>query len=139
MRQLPLSEPAAEVFGQPNPAVLGYLRAGGDPYSTATWYLFDGDQHVLVNTNSARRRVADLRDDGRVSLTALAKDDWYTHVSIVGHVAQMWDDHDLADIDRIARHYTGDRFADRRGPRTSIRIAIDRWHAWGALAPGAND
>jgi PPOX class probable F420-dependent enzyme len=139
MRQLPLSAPAAELFSQPNPSVIGYLRPNGDPYSTATWYLFDGDEHVLVNTNSTRRRVADLRNDGRVTLTALAKDDWYTHVSIVGHVDQICDDKDLADIDRIARHYTGEQHPARDGARTSIRIKIDRWHAWGALRPGADD
>jgi hypothetical protein len=49
----------------------------------------------------------------------------------------MWDDKDLADIDRIAGHYTGEQHSARDSPRTSIRIKIDRWHAWGALRPGA--
>jgi PPOX class probable F420-dependent enzyme len=137
MRPLPLSSQAAELLGQPNPSVVVYLRPNGNPYSTATWYLFDGDRHILVNSNSTRRRVADLRNDGRVTLTALAKDDWYTHVSVVGHVERMWDDENLADIDRIARHYIGEHFAESHGARTSIQIKVDRWHAWGALRPGA--
>jgi hypothetical protein len=39
---------------------------------------------------------------------------------------QMWDDENRADIDRIARYYTGEQFADRHGARTSIQIKIDR-------------
>ena len=96
--------------------MIGCLRPNDDPYSTATWYIFNGDEHFLVNTNSTRRRVADRRNDGRVALTALAKHHWYTHVSVVGHVDRIWDDEKLADIDRIARHYTGEQFAERRRP-----------------------
>jgi Pyridoxamine 5'-phosphate oxidase len=54
---------------------MAWLRPNGAPYSTATWYIFDGDEHIVVNTNSSRRRVKDLRHDPRVTLTALAHDD----------------------------------------------------------------
>jgi PPOX class probable F420-dependent enzyme len=139
MRHLPLTSQAADLLASPNPSMMAWLRPNGAPYSTATWYIFDGDEHILVNTNSSRRRVKDLRHDPRVTLTALARDDWYTHVSVVGHVDAMWNDENLADIDRIARHYTGEQFRDRESARTSVRIKIDRWHAWGALRPGADD
>jgi hypothetical protein len=51
----------------------------------------------------------------------------------VSRVISIADDEGLRDIDRIARHYTGSGYRDRRRPRVSARVEIDRWHAWGAL------
>jgi hypothetical protein len=39
----------------------------------------------------------------------------------------------MADIDRIARQYTGSPYPQRDRGRVSALIAIDRWHGWGAL------
>ena len=45
------------------------------------------------------------------------------------------DDPDLADIDRIARHYTGKPYAQRDRGRVSAWIEIDSWHAWNGGRP----
>ena len=66
-----------------------------------------------------------------MTLTALAAD-WYTHVSVQGRVAELVDDPDLADIDRLSTHYTGHAYANRRRKRVSAWIDIDTWHGWGA-------
>jgi hypothetical protein len=55
---------------------------------------------------------------------------WYTHVSVIGRVTELVDDTELADIDRIARHYTGKPYANRDNKRVSAWIEIDVWHAW---------
>jgi PPOX class probable F420-dependent enzyme len=110
--------------------VVTTLRADGQPVSVATWYALDGDR-VLVNMDHTRKRLDHLRHDPRVSLTVLDKDDWYTHLSIVGRVVEMKDDEGLADIDRLSRHYGGRPYPNRESPRVSAWIEVERYHGWG--------
>jgi PPOX class probable F420-dependent enzyme len=97
----------------------------------ATWYLLDGDR-ILVNMDEGRARLEHLRHDPRVSLTALAQDDWYTHVSVRGRVVELADDPDLSGIDRLSTHYTGEPYSNRDRGRVNAWIEIDSWHGWGA-------
>ncbi|MFI6128570.1 PPOX class F420-dependent oxidoreductase [Micromonospora sp. NPDC051141] len=132
MSKPPLPEPAVAMLRKPNPAVIATLRPDGQPVSAATWYLWD-DGRILVNMDEGRRRLGHLRNDPRVTLTVLDEQGWYTHLSIVGRVVELRDDTDLADIDRLARHYTGQPYPRRERGRVSASIEIDRWHGWGAL------
>jgi PPOX class probable F420-dependent enzyme len=131
MPSAPLTPEAAAMLQQPNPAVITSLRADGQPVSVATWYLMDGDR-ILVNMDGGRKRLDYLRHDPRVSLTMLKEGDWYTHISVQGKVVEMRDDDGLADIDRLAKHYTGRPYRNRERARVSAWIAIDRWHGWGS-------
>nr|WP_240945498.1 PPOX class F420-dependent oxidoreductase [Rhodococcus sp. HNM0569] len=117
---------------RPNYATITTVRPDGQPVSVATWYMYEGNR-ILVNMDAARRRLAYLRHDPRVSLTALDPDNWITHLSVQGRVTELVDDTDLADIDRIAVHYTGKPYAVRDRPRVSAWIEIETWHGWGAL------
>jgi PPOX class probable F420-dependent enzyme len=132
MSKPPLPEAAVAMLRKPNPAVITTLRPDGQPVSAATWYLWD-DGRVLVNMDEGRKRLEYMRNDHRVALDVLDEGDWYTHVSITGHVRQVAEDTDLADIDRLSRHYTGTPFARRDRRRISAWIAVDGWHGWGAL------
>lgn len=127
----PLPDELRELLAAPNPAVMATVRRDGQPVSVATWYLVDGDR-FLVNLDQGRTRLEHLRHDPRVSLTVLAAADWYTHVSVQGRVVELVDDEGLADIDRIARHYTGGPYRVRDRGRVSAWIEVDRWHGWGA-------
>ncbi|MDG9700747.1 PPOX class F420-dependent oxidoreductase [Streptomyces sp. DH37] len=132
MSKPPLPEAAVTMLEKANPAVITTLRSDGQPVSTATWYLWD-DGRVLVNMDEARKRLRHVRDDPRVTLTVLDEGNWYTHVSLIGRVAEIRDDEDLADIDRLARHYLGEPYGRRDRRRVSAWIEIDRWHGWGSL------
>ena len=116
---------------QPNPAVIACVRADGQPVSVATWYLLEGDR-VLVNMDEGRKRLDYLRADPRVSLSVLAAEDWYTHVSLQGRVVELSDDEGLAGIDRLSQHYRGRPYPQRRRCRVNAWIEIDRWHGWGS-------
>ena len=133
MTGTPLPEQTRELLAKPNPAVITSLRPDGQPVSVATWYLLDGDR-ILVNMDSGRKRLEYLRNDPRVSLTALDESSWYTHVSVQGRVVEWRDDDGLADIDRLSRHYTGDPYPTRDRARVSAWIEIHTWHGWGAAA-----
>ncbi len=136
MTDAPLSDDVRGLLAQPNPAVVTTLRRDGQPVSVATWYLLEEDRssgdRILVNMDEGRKRLEHLRNDPRVSLTALAVDDWYTHVSVQGRVVELADDPELADIDRLSVHYTGDPYRVRDRRRVSAWIQVDRWFGWGA-------
>ncbi|NEA50659.1 PPOX class F420-dependent oxidoreductase [Streptomyces sp. SID10815] len=132
MSKPPLPSEAVELLRRPNPCVMATLRSDGAPVSTPTWYLWQ-DGRVLISLDEGRVRLRHLRRDPRVSLTVLAGGDWYTHVTLVGRVAELTEDEGLADIDRIAAHYTGGPYPDRVRARVSAWIEVERWHGWGAL------
>ena len=130
----PLPDDVAALLARPNAAVIATLAADGRPVTVATWYLLEEDGTVLLNLDAGRARLKHLRADPRVSITALAEGDWYTHVSVQGRVVAITEDDDLRDIDRLSQHYTGQPYANRERPRVSARVEIERWHGWGAAA-----
>lgn len=132
MSKPPLPEAAVKMLAKPNPAVITTLRPDGQPVSTATWYLWDNGR-ILVNMDEGRKRLEHMRNDPRVSLTVLDANDWYTHISIIGRVAEIREDTDLADIDRVAIQYFGQKYPQRDRRRFSAWIAIEGWHGWGSL------
>lgn len=132
MPKPPLPDRAAELLAKPNPAVITAMRSDGQPVSVATWYLFEHGR-VLVNMDEGRKRLEYLRNDPRVSLTVLDAEEWHTHVSLQGRVVELLDDPGLVDVDRLARRYLGQQYANRKRARVSAWIEVDFWHGWGAL------
>ncbi|MET7522196.1 PPOX class F420-dependent oxidoreductase [Streptomyces sp. NPDC005248] len=132
MSKPPLPDEAVAMLKKANPAVITTLRPDGQPVSTPTWYLWD-DGRVLVNMDEGRKRLEHIRRDPRVSLTVLDEAAWYTHISIIGRVAETRPDEGLADIDRLARQYMGNDYPMRDRDRVSAWIEIERWHGWGTL------
>jgi PPOX class probable F420-dependent enzyme len=133
MPRPPLTDEAVALLVQPNPAVIAVARSDGQPISVATWYLVEDDGRVLVNMDAGRKRIRYMRENPRVSLTALKADAWYTHISVQGRIVEWRDDPDLADIDRLSRHYGRGAYATRNRPRISALIEIRSWHGWGSL------
>jgi PPOX class probable F420-dependent enzyme len=133
MPKMPMPERVVELLRLPNPAVMATVAADGRPVTVATWYLLEDDGHVLLGLDAKRARLKHMHADPRVSLTVLAQDDWYTHVSLQGRVVSIIDDVGLRDIDRLARHYIGRAYSNRKRPRVSAQVEIERWHAWGKL------
>jgi PPOX class probable F420-dependent enzyme len=133
MPSTPLPDHIIEFLRRPNPAVMGTVAADGRPVTVATWYLLEDNGRVLLGLDAKRARLKHMRTDPRVSLTVLWEGDWGTHVSVQGRVISIADDVGLRDIDRLARHYTGQPYRDRERPRVSAQVEIERWHAWGDL------
>lgn len=130
MPSTPVPQNVLDLLARPNPAVMATLAADGRPVTVATWYLLEADGTILLGLDAQRTRLEHLRRDPRVSLTALAEDDWYTHVSVQGHVVSIADDEGLRDIDRLSQHYTGQPYRNRDRPRVTVHVEIDRWHGW---------
>jgi len=135
---LPLPQHVLDLLAKPNPAVMATIAADGRPVTVATWYLLEPDATILLGLDAARARLNHLHRDPRVSLTALAQDNWYTHVSVQGRVGPIIEDEGLRDIDRLSQHYTGQPYRNRERPRVSTRLVIERWHGWSAGSSLAN-
>jgi PPOX class probable F420-dependent enzyme len=132
----PLPPDLQEFLRRPNPSVIATVRTDGDLHTAATWYEWQDDGTVLVNMDGTRLRLEYMRADPRASMTVMDRDSWYNHVSLIGRVREIRPDTDLADIDRISRHYTGNPYPDRERESWSAVIEIKRWHSWGNLARG---
>lgn len=135
MPSTPLPPNLQKLLAQPNPAVMATVAADGRPVTVATWYLLEDDGTILLGLDAGRARLNHLRRDPRISLTALAEGDWYTHVSVQGRVVSITDDEGLRDIDRLSTHYTGRPYGNRDRPRVSVRVEIERWHGWSGGTP----
>ena len=131
----PLPESASTFLRKPNPAVMATVTANGRPVSVATWYLIEDDGLLMLCMNADRARLKHLQNNGHVSLTVLAADDFGTHVSVQGHVVSIKPDEGLADIDRLSRHFLGKDYPARESPLVTVHVEIDRWFGWSGGRP----
>ena len=113
-----LTDAQKAMLAKPNPAVISTIRSDGQPVSAATWYLLR-DDHILVNMDVGRKRLGHMRKDPRVSLTVLDEASWYTHITLIGRVVDIYDDDGMADIDAVSQHYQGQPYPRRDRRRVS--------------------
>jgi Pyridoxamine 5'-phosphate oxidase len=113
----------------PHPAVVAVAGRGGRPVSAATWYLYEQGR-VLLSMVKDGPRHKHLCADPRISLTVLA-DDWYSHATLMGRVADLRHDDDLADIDRISQQYRGEPYRRRDEVLVSAEALVERWYTYG--------
>jgi PPOX class probable F420-dependent enzyme len=129
MPPVPVPPEVDEFLAKANPAVVASLRPDGSPHTAATWYDWE-DGRVLLNMEDSRVRLRYMRADPRVSLTVLAENDWYHHVSLMGRIVSIEEDVDLRDIDRLALRYTGKPYRKRDRKRFTAWFEPESWHQW---------
>src|SRR5438067_6866667 len=129
MPRVPVPVEVDEFLAQPNGAVVATLRPDGSPHTAATWYDWE-DGRVLLNMDESRVRLGYMRRDPRISLTVIDIEQWYRQVTLMGRVVKIEEDADLADIDRLARRYTGKPYRDRNRKSVSAWLDPERWYGW---------
>ncbi len=129
MPKPPLPPEADGMLRKPNPAVIATLRKDGSPHTAATWYDWDGSR-VLVNMDESRLRLGNIRHDPRVCMTVMDGSSWYRQLTVYGRVVEIFDDTDLAAIDRLSLRYTRQLFGNRNAKRVSAYIELDGWYGW---------
>jgi len=125
----PLPPEVDALLRKANPAIIATLRRDGSPHTAATWYDWDGER-LLVNMDSTRLRLKNMRRDPRVSVTVLDGPDWYRQVTILGRVTEIRDDPEFKDIDRLTLRYTRRQFSNRLRARISALIVPEGWYGW---------
>ena len=134
MPKLPLPSEADQLLRRANPAVIATIRTDGSPHTAVTWYDWDGSR-ILVNMDETRVRLQHMRRDPRVALTVVDGADWYRQQTLFGRIAELRDDPDFADIDRLSLRYTRRAFHNRTRKRVSGLIELDGWYGWEGANP----
>lgn len=119
-----LDEVARALIDGDNPAVLATTNADGSPQTSVVWVGRDGDD-VLISTGQGRKKDRNVRQDPRVSVIVIDKDDPLRYVEIRGTAAVSPDvDRELAQ--QLAEKYEGEgagqEYVDL--PPEVIRIVI---------------
>lgn len=130
MPPAPLPAELLQFLAKPRMAVVGTVREGGSPVTTACWYGLAPDGRIVLSMDEASHRLRHLRGDPRLALTVLG-DDWYSHVSILGRAVELRPDAELADIDALSHRYLGEPYEDRTYRGVTVLAAIERWHTYG--------
>ena len=122
---------AAFLHEEPNLGVVTTLRENGTPHQTVVWVDWDGE-HVVLNLNNFRAKLAYLRRDPRVSVLVLDRHDPFRWLGVEGTVAEITPEGAYEHIVRQAGVYLGrDSYALREGEeRILVRIAPTRVEAY---------
>lgn len=128
----------ARLVTAPSYAVLTTLDRHGAPSSHVTW-IDCTREHVLVNTEMHRQKVANVERDPRVAVTVLDATSPYMFMEVRGSVVGMTLGHEArAHIDELAQRYTGAPYAPpivservilRIEVRRLYKKALSAWHA----------
>lgn len=129
-----ITENIREFLRQPLFAVVATINADGSPQQTVLWYDLEDDA-VVMNTTADRRKTRNLERDPRVSICV---PDGYRYVTITGR-AELIENQEQTqkDIAQLAIRYLGEQTGRARiaefmqQQRVSIRVAIERVHAYG--------
>ncbi len=127
----PLADRVRDFLAAPRRfATLATLDPDGAPRQAVIWYRLDADARITINSAEGRRWPANLRRDPRCALSIADPADGYSFVALVGRVAEVIDDHAVAqaDIADLARTYHADDPAEAEATiarfRTQHRVTF---------------
>ena len=123
-----LSEQTRQLAEGANHAVLTTLFPGGRPQTNVVWIDHDGE-HLLVNSETERQKVRNVRRDPRVAVLVFDPADMDTWVEVRGRVVEIVEGEEARrHIDSLAQKYLGvpDYPNPIRSPRVILKIAPDR-------------
>ncbi len=120
-----LSERTQRLAGGPNHAVLTTLFPSGQPQTHIVWVDHDGE-NLLINSETLRQKVQNVRRDPRVSVVLFNAEDFDDWVEIRGRVVEIVEgDEARRHIDKLSEKYIGlsDYPNPIRSPRVILKIA----------------
>lgn len=104
-------------------AYLATVMPDGSPQLTPVWVDEDGED-VVVNTPEGTVKLANMKRDGRVSITIEAEEDRYKVLSIRGRVVGIETGPDIDEhIDRLSHRHDGVPWEFAEG-ETRVRVRI---------------
>ena len=123
-----LTEKTRRLAEGPHHAVLTTLFPSGRPQANIVWVDHDGE-HVLVNSESARQKVRNVRRDPRVTVLVFDHENLDSWVEVRGRVVEIVEGAEARrHIDKLAEKYLGvsDYPNPILSPRVILKIAPDR-------------
>ena len=122
---------ASFLHDEPHVGVVATLREDGTAHQMVVWVDWDGE-HVVLNLNTWRRKLAELERDPRVSILVVDKDDPYRWLSVDGVVVETTKDGAYEHIVRQSGVYLGrDSYPLQPGEeRVLVRVLPERLEAY---------
>ena|SRR5688572_12005305 len=123
-----LSEKTRQLAEAANHAVLTTLFPSGGPQTNVVWIDHDGE-NLLVNSETERQKVRNVRRDPRVAVLVFDPADMDNWVEVRGRVVEIVEGEEARrHIDDLAQKYLGvpDYPTPIRSPRVILKIAPDR-------------
>jgi PPOX class probable F420-dependent enzyme len=129
MPKAPLPPDVVDFIKERRPGIVSTVRPDGSPHAATTWYMWTGE-HILLNMDRSRKRLANMEREPRIALTVIDGDNWGRSVTLLGHVERFYADEELADIDKLALRYQGYVFEARVRDSVTALMKVDQWHGW---------
>ena len=123
-----LSDKTRQLAEGANHAVLTTLFPSGRPQTNVVWIDHD-DEHLLVNSETERQKVRNVRRDPRVAVLVFDPADMDNWVEVRGRVVEIVEGEEARrHIDALAHKYLGvpDYPNPIQSPRGILKIALDR-------------
>ena len=112
-------------------AVIATVRKDGRPQCVPNWYEYS-DGHLLPNMTTGCVRLSHMKANPNVAMSIMWHKQWYRHLSIIGHVVEIYEDVAMQDLDRISMRCIGLPHKTRGQQRVNARVAINAWLGWDA-------
>ena len=127
MPKAPLPPDVVDFIKERRPGIVSTVRADGSPHAATTWYMWTGE-HILLNMDRSRRRLANMEREPRIALTVIDGDNWGRSVTLLGRIERFYPDAELADIDKLALRYQGYVFEARVRDSVTALMKVEQWH-----------
>ncbi len=122
---------------EPHIANLATVRPDGSPHVAPVWFLYDGEQVVVMAEKSALK-IRNIAHEPRVMLSIATDAEPYEYVLVSGDAAITFDDEDGPGLLRtIAVHYKGEaegeEYAETTGKELDlcvIRVRPEKIIGW---------
>jgi PPOX class probable F420-dependent enzyme len=109
------------------------LNPDGSPQATPMWAGLRGDL-ILINTAIGRKKDRNLRSDPRVALCIHLPGSGSRNIGIQAQVVERIEgDQAAADIDELARKYTGTDYAGWTPDMRRVTYLLEPRHVWARL------
>ena len=118
-----LEEGVRQLAKERNFAVLTTLLPDSQPMSHVMWIECD-DEHVVINTETHRQKVKNIRRDPRVTVTIWDAGDPYRYAEVRGEVVETVAGPEArAHIDELSMKYNGHEYRNQiQSERLILRI-----------------
>lgn len=117
-----IPESFRDLFERETYAHFATLLPDGRPHNSAVWIDYDADlDRLQVNSERGRRKVRNVENDPRVSVSLIDPESPYRRMTVVGTVTEVTEDGAREHIDELSQRYSG---KDYPHPVETARVII---------------
>lgn len=112
-----------DLFEKKTFAHFATLLPDGRPHCSPVWIDYDLDSDYLqINSERGRRKVANVENDPRVSVSMIDPESPYRRMTVVGTVESVTEEGAREHIDELSRRYSGKEYPH---PVETARVIIE--------------